>query len=257
MIILDMDGTLLNSNRIVLESSKIVLRKLKEQGKIIVVATGRCLEQAAKYLSAEYVDYILSNNGVVWYSVKDKKVIKCNLLNNKHCIEILEHYNNALSAIYVMDLRLHKFENLNEAKEFIESHNIVHLNVHLKNRDDNIEFIQEIKDKYKDLYPLLMQDSFRDYKWVDILAKDNNKGDNIKKIIDYLNINFEDTICFGDGLNDVEMLKNVKTSVAMGNALKEVKEVATHITDTYDNDGIAKFLTEYFGMENEYDYRFN
>ena len=53
MIILDMDGTLLNSNRIVLESSKIILRKLKEQGKLIVVATGRCLGEAAKYLSTE------------------------------------------------------------------------------------------------------------------------------------------------------------------------------------------------------------
>lgn len=246
MIILDMDGTLLNSERIISEKSKEILKELKKKGKTIVIETGRCLNKALEYLSEDFVDYLLANNGAIWYQMHDKILIKKDILNTTVCIDILKEYIERIEWISVMDTDLIRFDNINSAIDFIGCNEIIHLSIHLKDTDDSINFMEELKNKYNDVDIILMQDSFRDFKWVDIVAKDNNKGTNIKKFREYLNIDFDDTICFGDALSDIAMFKNVKTSVAMKNALPEVKEEATYITDTNDNDGIAKFLNEYF-----------
>lgn len=57
------------------------------------------------------------------------------------------------------------------------------------------------------------------------------------------------TIVFGDGMNDIGMMKQAGISVAMGNAVSAVKEIAAYTTDDNEHDGIAKFLTEYLGAK--------
>ena len=65
--------------------------------------------------------------------------------------------------------------------------------------------------------------------------------------MEYYQINLEETISFGDGGNDIPMLKYTHIGVAMGNASDEVKQAASYITDTVDNEGIAKAL-KYFSL---------
>lgn len=247
MIILDMDGTLLNSNGMILESSKTILRRLKEMGKIIVIATGRYLPHAVKYLTEDFVDYILCNNGAVWYRMHDKKIIKEDCLDTSACINILNMYSTSISYLYLTDTSLHKFETVESAIQYINNcSHLICASIHLNQYKNCSKVVAELSEKYDNLYIQLMQDSFSEQQWIDIFCKDNNKGTNIRKFIEYMNVDFNDTVCFGDGLNDVEMFKNVKTSVAMKNALPELKQVSTHITDTNDNDGISKFLNTYF-----------
>ena len=50
--------------------------------------------------------------------------------------------------------------------------------------------------------------------------------------------------CFGDDYNDIGMFKFCKNAVAMGNAISELKTIAKFVTETNDNDGVAKFLVE-------------
>lgn len=247
MIILDMDGTLLNSSGVILESSKDILKKLKQMGKIIVIATGRCLPHAINYFNEEFADYILSNNGAIWYRLKDKKIIKENNVGIETGIDILKKYSNFISQINLTDTSFHHFEKVIDAINYMNAHNnIVCVSIHLNDFNKCADTAEKLRCEYEELYIQLMQDSFDKYQWIDIFGRKNNKGVNVKSLCEALDIDFNDTICFGDALNDVEMFKNVKISVAMGNALPEVKDVATHITDTYDNDGIAKFLNNYF-----------
>ena len=76
-----------------------------------------------------------------------------------------------------------------------------------------------------------------------------HKGNALLKLCAYLNIDPSQTMAFGDGLNDVTMLKTAGIGVAMGNAAPQVKEAADFITDTNDNDGVAKAI-EQFCFEN-------
>lgn len=64
----------------------------------------------------------------------------------------------------------------------------------------------------------------------------------VKAYLKANNLEKEETMAFGDGDNDIEMLKYVQIGVAMGNAGCEVKANADYITDSVDNDGIMKAL---------------
>ncbi|MGL5989303.1 HAD family hydrolase [Cetobacterium sp.] len=69
-----------------------------------------------------------------------------------------------------------------------------------------------------------------------------NKGETLKRVLKEKGIEMSECIAFGDAQNDIEMLKAVGVGVAMGNAHESLKQSADYITDTNDNNGVAKFL---------------
>ncbi len=76
------------------------------------------------------------------------------------------------------------------------------------------------------------------------MDKTASKEKAISEIVKKYKMSSNDIYCFGDDYNDIEMFKYCKNSVAMGNAISELKSIAMFITDTNDNDGVAKFLIE-------------
>lgn len=83
--------------------------------------------------------------------------------------------------------------------------------------------------------------------FTDIVAKGNGKARGISEIIRHFGFEPEETMAFGDGGNDKCMLQYAGIGVAMGNAAKDVKEVADYVADTVDNDGIEKAF-RHFGL---------
>ncbi|CDB11512.1 cof-like hydrolase [Bacteroides sp. CAG:633] len=81
--------------------------------------------------------------------------------------------------------------------------------------------------------------------FVDVTAKGNTKQKGIDEIIRHFGIRLEDTIAFGDGGNDISMLRHAGIGIAMGNAADHVKAAADYVTDTVDNDGIAKAIEQW------------
>lgn len=80
--------------------------------------------------------------------------------------------------------------------------------------------------------------------WMDCMANGVNKGQAVKLLQESLDIRPEETMAFGDQLNDVEMLQQVYYSFAIGNAREEVKNLARFQADTNRNDGVLKVLRE-------------
>ena len=80
--------------------------------------------------------------------------------------------------------------------------------------------------------------------WLDAAHKCSNKGVALKFLQNELKITKDNTMAFGDFMNDIEMLMNAKYSFAMANALPAVKDVAKYMTDTNDNKGVFKILTQ-------------
>lgn len=77
---------------------------------------------------------------------------------------------------------------------------------------------------------------------VDLLVHGNSKAVGIRDVVNYFDIGMEQTMAFGDGLNDLEMLAEVGFGVAMGNAEPELKAVADYVTLPIDEDGILVAL---------------
>ena len=81
--------------------------------------------------------------------------------------------------------------------------------------------------------------------FTDIVSRNTSKSNGIDKVIEYYGINLEETMAFGDGGNDIPMLKHAHIGIAMGNASDSVKASADFITDTVDNDGVIKALKHF------------
>ena len=96
----------------------------------------------------------------------------------------------------------------------------------------------EIREKYRDKLKITISGDM----WVDCMAKGVSKGAAIRQIQESLGILPEETMAFGDQLNDMEMLEQAYYSYAVGNARPEVKKAARFQADTNANYGVLKVL---------------
>lgn len=262
MIVVDLDGTLLNINNECSVRTRRYLKSLKDLGYVVVIATGRVLRSAVSVTGgAEFANYVIANAGAVVYDMDNSKLIMGKSINLDDVRRICSYYNDEIKNINICDLFYHhkymnssdvnyKFEKrISNIDRFLdEVDGVYSISVHT---DDN-----SLIDKYyemvsgKGLDILVMQDSFSDIKCLEIFSEGVSKYNAIKVIMEKENISNKDVIAFGDGLNDVDMIKLSGIGVAMGNALDEVKNVSNYITISHNDDGVIYFLKEYFGENN-------
>ena len=266
MIVMDMDGTLLRSDGTCSEKTKKYLNNLKSEGHVIVLATGRCFEEVMTSVDkAFFANYIISHNGSVIYDVLKEKFIFENKIPKDVVMAIASLYGektierisfvtlnkyNRFTLEYHQDSKfVHMISDVNELKNI--SNDIFNICIRLKQNNYVDILIDEMKIKFKDLDFIVMQDSFGSDKRIEIVSKGVSKSTSIDKLVKLESMDKKDVICFGDGLNDIDMLEYCGVSVAMGNALEEVKNVCKYVTDTNDNDGIIVFLKKYLNNMEE------
>lgn len=85
---------------------------------------------------------------------------------------------------------------------------------------------------------------------MDVYCKGFSKGTACQYVYKKLGVDYQDTYAFGDGINDVEMLQLVKHGIAMGNAIEDLKQHASEITESVLNDGVAKYFEKHFSIKN-------
>ena len=79
---------------------------------------------------------------------------------------------------------------------------------------------------------------------VEIMNAGSSKGNAVKFLCELLNIDKEEIIAFGDNYNDISMLEYVGMGVAMGNAEEDVKKIASYITESNTESGVAKAIDD-------------
>ena len=263
MIVLDLDGTLLNSEKKVSEKSKKYLKKLKDLGYIIVIATGRIYESVKEAIDGfEYVNYVITDTGASCYDTSDGHTIFNNPIGLDIAKKFKKFYNDNCVFIDICDKHtIYKHSDINEDYYFIETtkdwdyifsncKEISHISVSMKTNEQVMELYSKLQEDIPELDINIMQDSFSDRKWIETIKKGCTKYNAISELANYLNINNNEIIAFGDGLNDIDMLKKCGTGVALSNALPVVKENANFVT-TYDhnNNGVIEFLKVYLNVE--------
>ena len=264
MIVMDLDGTLLNENGKITEISKQYLTDLKEKGHIIAIATGRMLKSACIATDgAEFANYIVSDAGATVYKNDGKWVnIYINEMPKEDVKNILTFFDekkfNDISVCnkdYIYKFVNRKFYN----DEIIQYYNykngieiiekilqISHIAIGFNNNKFVEEYLEIFTSKFTNFDVHIMQDSFKDVKWLEVSQKGVEKYNGISKIAQIENIENKNIIAFGDGLNDIDMLKKCGVGVAMKNALPEVKRVSKYIAKkTNIENGIVEFLKEY------------
>lgn len=254
LIALDLDGTLLNSDGIVSDATKLHLQKLKEKGHIITIATGRILNRALVGTDgAEFANYIVSDAGAAVFKNdginKEWKEVYAQVLSKEIVENIASYYDkDKFMTINICDRnKIHHYDQTVNITEFLENINeIIHVSVSFINNEFVEEYLKIFTKKFPMLKVEIMQDSFGEVKWLEIAQKGVEKYKGITEVAKLEGILNKNIIAFGDGLNDVEMLKKCGIGVAMKNALPEVKEQADYITSRTNNEnGVVEFLKEY------------
>ena len=246
----DVDSTLYShKSNSVPQSAIDAIKKAKENGHVIVLATGRSklLTSSLGIFDVIDFDYFVTINGTLILDKFDNVIfsLPCHKPSIDKVLSLVDKYNLNLVFINKDDYYLYK----DEDKRSHLGYDPLHIDVPLKKRYLNEDIYQMnlfCEDEYlphflNETSSYLSYSKLNDYGY-DVYAKDQTKATGIKHLIDYLNVKKEDTIAFGDGHNDKEMIEFCEIGVAMGNALEKVKKASDYITDDIDNDGIYKAM---------------
>ena len=255
MIVTDLDGTLLNNNRKVSDRSKEYLKHLKDNGYIIVIATGRIYALAMDVTDgASFANYIIADSGACIYDISGNKIFK-NVIDKELIKNIFKYYNDNCDSIDICCKdKIYEYSdriNLGKRIEVTKDINYIlnncdevhHMSIYMKSNKDIEKLEYSLTHEFPTLNSIIMQHSFSPKKWIEMFPKECSKYNSIKLLSQYLNISNDDVIAFGDGLNDIEMIKNSGYGVALNNALDEVKKESDDITEyDNDNDGVVNYL---------------
>ncbi|SHF00010.1 Cof-type HAD-IIB family hydrolase [Dysgonomonas macrotermitis] len=253
-IFFDIDGTLVSfKTHQIPESTIHAIDELRKKGIKVFIATGRSRLVTDNLGDIEFDGYVTVNGG---YCTTEKgEVIYKNAVPQEDLKALVEYQKKeAFPCIFVREHDMF----LNFVNEDVET--ILKLldfpTLPIKDNEEalNGEILQLVaflnKDEEERIMPEILPgcDSARWHPlFTDALARGNSKQTGIDQILKYYNIDLSETMAFGDGGNDIPMLKHVATSVAMGNAEDEVKAVADYVTTAVDDDGIFNAL-RHFGI---------
>lgn len=249
MILFDLDGTLLTSNNIVSSITADVIKHCKLNGYHIGFITARSRSNKnISLLDGLPCDFIAFYNGAVIYT--EDHLIESNVLTYKEAMFILKKLNEDFPSI-VMDVHLEPWNFSNVVR------NICHIEsgiCKVCNLNDLPKYnVQRIRLESEDIMSIPLKNYmtnestfyYTTYGDAIIVHKNANKEHATKLASNIFNIPLTQMIAFGDDVNDINMLKIVGTSVAMGNAVPSVKRIANYVTETNDNHGIAIWINKH------------
>jgi len=83
---------------------------------------------------------------------------------------------------------------------------------------------------------------------IEVMPVGVSKQSGLMKLVEYLQIPIESVMVFGDQINDLAMMEAAGLSIAMGNAIDQVKEAADYVIGTNNEEGVAQFLIDFFSL---------
>jgi Cof subfamily protein (haloacid dehalogenase superfamily) len=253
-IFFDIDGTLLSSKTKAYSFlTKTALEKLHEKGIYLFVATGRhVLEIQQEHLIDDlYFDGYITLNGQ--YCFNEKEVIHQNEISKEDIRSIINQIDiYPYPCLFVEKDKMY-INMINQ--KVIDAQKAIHsslppiMDIHGALENPIYQVIPYVNDEQAKVYPLSVLKHSKATRWnkyaIDIIPESGSKKEGIKRVLDYHNISIENTMAFGDGENDIEMLEYVAVGIAMGNASDKVKKAADYITKNVDDEGIWHALEHY------------
>jgi Cof subfamily protein (haloacid dehalogenase superfamily) len=253
-VFFDIDGTLISfKTGKIPESTQNALKKLREKGIKVIVATGRSINSLHHISHLEFDGFITFNGA--YCVTASRELISRNTIDRADIQSLICYAGEAplsYSLMYENKVEINDatqevvgmYAHINlpvppvHDKEHIDIENVLQANIFLR-PEAEAEFMQTV-----------MPNSISS-RWTPLFADVNAGGITkqlgIENFCKHFGIDTADTMAFGDGGNDITMLKFVKIGVAMGNANDQVKDIADFVTGEVDEHGIEQALIR-FGL---------
>lgn len=275
LVVLDLDGTLLQENKEISKRTIEYLSELKKNDIDVVIATGRSYYHGKKLIEPLKEDMIiLSNNGSIARHTSNDEVIFASYLSEKKSENIIKEsirqgfnpilHVNEFNTGY--DLVIEKDPYDSSYHGYMTKDNIRFkkiklselkydkiLSVCLTGEFNELEtFRKNVINKYPNTYNSFTSRNLKIRALLEFLDLRGCKWEGIKRYAKSKNINREEIISIGDDNNDIELIKKSGLGIAMKNGTTEIKNIADKIT-RYDNnsDGVVQELQKYFNIRTE------
>ena len=267
MIGMDLDGTLLTTEKKLTPYTQDVLKRAIAQGIIVLPATGRPVSGVPEeIMHFPGIRYAVTANGGRIVAVQENRTIYENLVPVDKAYAILsvfEKYDTLREIYYdgigyseeTMLKNIHRYIEPGPMADYMVATRRPIPDVHAKFVETNrpVDKVQGIFASLADKDEALKElEKITDIEItgalsqnVEINAKDVDKGNALLRLGQILGIPGEEIMAFGDGTNDRKMLEKVGTGVAMANGVPEVKAAADYITASNDEEGVARFIEKY------------
>ena len=252
-VFFDIDGTLVSfKSHTVPESARRAIARLREQGVKVFIATGRLMKHVAIVNDIEVDGYITVNGGycitsageVIFESAFPRATVE-------RVIDISEQYGFDLNVMTHQDMyvssmgeRVQKIASMinimptvADVRAIAATQPVVQMCPYISR-----ELEQEIMPLLPDCVGSRWIETFMD---LNVRGVDKSLG--IQQVMNYYGLTMAEAMAFGDGGNDLPMVRDAAVGVAMGNACDELKAVADYITSSVDEDGVSRAL-EHFGL---------
>lgn len=267
MVGTDLDGTLLNSKKQLSEYTSKVLSQAIEEGCIVLAATGRPYSALPKDLKDfPGMKYAVTTNGARVLDMETKETIFSNLLPIDIALQVLAIYQeyDVIDEVFINGVGYTHEEPMRRVAEYAETPTMANYMLTTRTPVQDVgETIRRFGEPVDKVRAIFKYDEEREEaikrmqqipgieisasspKDLDANKSGINKGIALVKLGEYLGIKREEIMACGDDVNDLELLKEVGFAVAVENARDEIKEIADYITDTNDNDGVAKAIERF------------
>jgi len=265
ILVLDIDGTLTNSEKEISPETKKVIIDIQERGHVVMLASGRPTPGMMKYAKEleleKYGSYLLSFNGariincrtgeIVFQKVLPAQVIPgLYKFAKEHDLGLITYFGDYIilgtrSDEYVeIESKINGIpvRKVNDFVNFVDFDvNKCIMTAPPEKAEKCMKLLQE---KYKDTLSIYRSEPY----FIEIMPQNIDKATSLDRMLETIGLKREDAICCGDGYNDISMISYAGVGVAMQNARDEVKAVADYVTEkTNDEDGLVEVVEKFIG----------
>jgi len=269
LIASDLDGTIIDENHTISKNNFDAIKAINDKNINFAICTGKTYPIIKGICSQFNANYGIFGNGNQIVNLKTGEEIYRNLLTRKQidsCLHIAKKHNLHVHLytnedvitedLMYMDLRNYKLRErklydsslefiiVKDIEEYLKSHNVDICKLIISSSDN----LDSVKKKISDIPDLSInhiqkRGKYKDnvidkeYEYLDVTPKNTNKSNALAILGDYLNVNKSEMMSIGDGINDIEMVKNSGVGIAVANAYDELKQVATYTTENSASKG--------------------
>ena len=262
LLILDLDGTLLTSDKRIADCDKKAITRALDSGVEITIFTGRNFHSALPYIEELGVEVpvVFQNGALVYDFSKKESVLEIRLDGDMARTVVDRAKKENVYAVVYTDFFSRK-DMLVESdyegpfKAYFESNSwrITRVDdlkkavpetvveVALIGHEDSISSVVSDLDGVS----VIKGSMINGESFYEIFGPNCSKGEALEFVLEYFGISREDVAFIGDGYNDVEIMKKVGLPIAMGNAPEDVKSLARFVTSGNDECGVARAIEKF------------
>lgn len=262
VLVLDIDGTLTNSQKEITPATKRAIQETLQRGHKVILASGRPTPGMYRYekeLELEkYGGYLLSFNGgrivecrtgeIVYQRTLPAEIIPgLYRFAKEHACGLVTYFGDYIISAFEPDAYVQIESRINGMEVRVEERFTEFVDFEVNKclmtapPEQAEKYEQELAGKYGNILSVYRSEPF----FIEIMPKNVDKATSLDRMLETVGMGRENAICCGDGFNDISMIQYAGVGVAMGNAQPAVKQAADYVTDTNDRDGLVQVMQKF------------